>query len=300
MRFPLNMSSCQVYAHRGGAGLYPENTLIAYQHAIALGVDVLDVDISMTRDKVIVASHDPYLSPYFTRDNQQQWIVTNGLLIKNFDFEDLQDFDVGRLNLKTEYAKLYPKQIAVDGTRIPSVQAIIDLLKQTNSSIRLQLEIKTNPYHPEWTFTPEEFMEVLDDLLRKNEFSARTEVHSFDWRNMLYLQTLNSEIKTSYITSDFWLKCDDPKVWQRGYQLAKGQHYPELIASLGGNIWCPDYRDIQDSKLIELTHKQGLGLTTWTVNDRADMLRLVNFGVDGIITDYPNKLLDFLAFKQEF
>jgi len=289
------LNRCEVYAHRGGAGLYPESSLIAYQHAIALGVDVLDVDIGVTKDGVIVASHFSYLTPELTRDANGAWLSSNKpLLIKDFTFEQLQQFDIGFIKPDSEYAKQHPNRQSLPDIRIASLQQIFDLAKN-HPKLRFQLEVKTDPTRPDETVRVEDFMQALNQLLINNQISHRVEVHSFDWRNMLLLQQLNSDVKTSYITSKYWIEPELTTIWQAGHSVASYNNYAHLIAELGGNIWCPDFRDISTQCMVDDTHKMGLKLTSWTVNEPESMQKLVKLGLNGIITDYPDRLLFILA-----
>lgn len=283
-----------IYAHRGGAGIYPESTLVAYQHALALGADVLDVDLAVTKDNVIVASHDPFLNSSFTRDSQGNWLTTDDLLIKNFTFDELQQFDVGRLNLNHDYAKRYPEQQGLDGQHIPSLQQIIDLGVK-----RLQLEIKTNPIRPELTLEPPQFMALLNQLLISNNMDQQTEVHSFDWRNMLALQAMKSSLIRSYISSetDPLLTTETVLTWHAGYDVVEfGGSYPNLIAHLGGQVWSPEFTDLSAEKVLK-AHELGLKVVTWTVDVVADMRLMLDFNVDGIITNRPDRLADLMAKK---
>lgn len=287
---------CEVYAHRGGAGLLPESTLPAYQHALEMGADVLDIDIAITKDNVIVASHDVALNPHFTRNLSGHWLDRNDILIKDLTFAELQQFDVGRLNLASDYAKLYPEQTAIDQTTIPSLQQVIDLARKLKgNNFRLQLEVKTNPLLPEITLPPEEFMPILYQLLKDNHCIQRVEIHSFDWRNMLLLQQLDKQCQTSYITSQRdALVALDALPWHGGYDVANYNHsYPELIATIGGKVWCPDYKDLIREQVNE-AHELGLRVTTWTANTIEEMQRLIDLGVDGVITDRPDLLLHLL------
>ncbi|MBX9705292.1 MAG: glycerophosphodiester phosphodiesterase [Gammaproteobacteria bacterium] len=283
----------EIYAHRGGAGLFPENTLPAYRHALELGVDVLDLDVAITKDDVIVASHDLFLNCDFTCDKDSKWLADNTLLIQNFTFAELQQYDVGSLDRSKPYAAFYPDQQSIAGTRIPSVQQVIDLGREYyGDKLRLQIEIKTDPTQPMYGATPEHFMRVLNKLLQDNHMAEHSEVHSFDWRNMLALQAMKSRAITSYITSSKEAKLTPETLiqWHGGYDIADyNNSYPELIAAIGGKIWCPDFHDVTKENVAQ-AHELGLRVTTWTPNKLEDMQRLIAAGVDGLITDYPDRL----------
>jgi glycerophosphoryl diester phosphodiesterase len=116
----------EIYAHRGGAGLRPETTLAAYRHALDLGVDVLDMDVGVTKDNIVVAYHDRALNRDYTRYLDGSSLPKGRLWIKDFTFEELQQFDVGILDKTSRYGKRFPDQMAIPGERIPSVEQVID------------------------------------------------------------------------------------------------------------------------------------------------------------------------------
>ena len=106
-------------AHRGGSGLWPENTIEAFRNAIDLGADGLELDVHLSRDGVLVVHHDEALNPAIARDNSGKWVEKPTPRIKDLTFDELQAYDVGRLQPGTRYGERYPDQIAIDGARIP-------------------------------------------------------------------------------------------------------------------------------------------------------------------------------------
>ena len=113
--------------HRGARGLAPENTLTAFQIALDLGVDTLECDMAITRDGVVVIYHDLRLNPDITRGPDGKWLDKPGPEISALTFEELQQYDVGRIKPGTDYARQFPEQKAVDGTRIPRLADLFDL-----------------------------------------------------------------------------------------------------------------------------------------------------------------------------
>jgi len=111
----------QIYGHRGARGLAPENSIPAYKTGLAIGIDFVDMDVHMTKDKVVVVTHDFTLNPNLTRDKDGKWIDENGLpAIKDLSFKELQQYDIGRLKPGTDYGKNFALQSPVDGTHISS------------------------------------------------------------------------------------------------------------------------------------------------------------------------------------
>src|SRR3954470_16182887 len=120
---PLVLAGCasrlDIQGHRGVRGLAPENTLPAFERAIALGVTTLEMDVAVTRDGVVVVSHDPSLNPDITRGPDGAFLASRGPAIHDLTYDELRRYDVGRLNPDRAYGKPFPEQQAIDGTRIP-------------------------------------------------------------------------------------------------------------------------------------------------------------------------------------
>ncbi len=132
--------------HRGARGLAPENTLPSFARALSLGVTVLELDTAITKDGVIVISHDPSLNPNITRDKDGKWLAKPGPAIHSLTFNELQQYDVGRLKPNTNYAKSFPEQKSVDGTRIPRLADLFALVKKSgNEQVRFNIELKVSP-----------------------------------------------------------------------------------------------------------------------------------------------------------
>jgi glycerophosphoryl diester phosphodiesterase len=187
--------------HRGARGLAPENTLPGFARALSLGVTALEFDTAITKDGVVVISHDPALNPDITRDKNGKWLRNPGPTIYSLTFEELQQYDVGRLKPDTNYAKLFPEQKAVDGTRIPKLADLIALVRKSgNEQVRFNIEIKVSPLKPSETLDPETFAKTLVELIRKEGIEARVSILSFDWRTLQVVQKIAPQIPTVYIS----------------------------------------------------------------------------------------------------
>ena len=125
-------------AHRGGRGLLPESTLAAFENAIRMGVVTLESDIAITVDGVAVLSHNPALNPEITRDAKGQWLPATGPLIRTLTLAQVQDYDVGRIDPASRYARSFPTQQPRDGQRIPTLAALFKLVTDLGAS-ELQL-----------------------------------------------------------------------------------------------------------------------------------------------------------------
>ena len=287
--------------HRGARGLLPENTLAGFSNALSIGVNTLELDIATTRDGVIVISHDPALNPNITRDKNGNWLSETGPAIRSLTFDELKTYDVGRLKPKTRYQKRFPNQQAINGTHIPTLSQVIQLVRNSaNKSTRLNIETKLNPARPELTQSPENFVSTLLKTLEDQNFTNQVSVQSFDWRTLQIIQRLAPEIPTSYLTAQQdWLNNiqpsdDGPSLWTAGFDIRSFQgNIPTMIKAAGGHIWSPYHLDVS-SEQIKHAQKLGLKVKVWTVNETHRMEALIDMGVDGIITDYPDRLRQVL------
>jgi glycerophosphoryl diester phosphodiesterase len=158
LAFAFTAHAFELQGHRGARGLLPENTLPSFERAIALGVTTLELDIAITSDGVLVIYHDPTLNPAITRDASGQFLERRGPPIHSLSWAQLQTYDVGRLNPRSDYTRNYPDQQPVDGTRIPRLSDLFDLVKRVgDDKIRFAIETKLRPTHPDETPAPEPF-----------------------------------------------------------------------------------------------------------------------------------------------
>ncbi len=287
-----------IYAHRAGAGLAPENTLPAVKQALRLGVNVIDVDVAMTKDGIVVITHDPILNPVLTRDDQGQWICEEDIRICNLTFEQLQQFDVGRIKPNTAYSAFYPKQVPMDNVRIPSLEQVIELAESmAGPYVHYQIEMKTSPEQPDDTVSPEQLAKGVQSVLASYGLTKRSEVHSFDWRGLLALRELTPCPSLSYLTDQQHfaelLKLN-PKAAATMRSHQENMPLLKTIQILGGDTWCPYFLDINQN-LVNEAHARELRVVVWTVDDVKDMERMMELGVDGIITNRPDVLRGIFA-----
>ena len=148
--------------HRGARGLAPENTLPAFERALAIGVTTLELDVAITRDGVLVISHDPALNPEITRGPDGQFLQAPGPLIHHHSLAELRRFDLGRIKPGSRYAAQFPDQVAVDGTRLPTLAELFALVRRSgNETVRFDIETKVSPLAPADTLAPEPFTRAL-------------------------------------------------------------------------------------------------------------------------------------------
>jgi glycerophosphoryl diester phosphodiesterase len=275
--------------HRGCRGLRPENTIAAYQHALALGVSTLEMDCAVTAEGVPVMSHDPALNPDLTRGPDHGWISPPGPPIVSLTLAQLAAYDVGRLRPGSTYAAQWPEQVAVDGARMPRLAEVAALAASARDVVGLNIETKLFPDRPTLTVAPAAMAAAIVAVLDQAGITARATIQSFDWRSLDWLQANRPDVALSYLTEARTLR----PAWLGGRDPA-GKSVPALVAEAGGRIWSPNFRQLQRAQVDE-AKARGITVLPWTANDATDMARLLDWGVDGIITDYPDRLRAVLA-----
>jgi glycerophosphoryl diester phosphodiesterase len=279
--------------HRGARGLAPENTLPAFQRALELGVTTLELDIAITSDGVPVISHDPFLNPDLTRDAGGRFLDQRGPAIHAMTWAQLQAYDVGRIKPGSDYARQFPDQAPVDGTRIPRLADLFELVKRSgDDKVRFDIETKLSPEKPDETPLPEAFARALVAEIRKAGMAARAQIQSFDWRTLQVVQKIAPEIPTAYLTVQQRfdnIGADRPEGsrWTAGFQFREHGSVAKMIKAAGGSHWSAYFGDL-DARKVKEAQSLGLKVLAWTVNDPAVMARMIGYGVDGLITDRPD------------
>jgi len=288
----LAQPAFDLQGHRGARGLMPENTLPAFQKALDLGVDTLECDMAITRDGVVVVHHDLHLNPDTTRGPDGQWLAARGPAIAELTYAELQRYDVGRLKPGTEYAKAFPDQQAVDGTRVPRLADLFELVRKSgNTRVGFDCETKVSPLEPTATLPPAEFTRRVIAEIRLAGMQARTTVQSFDWRTLQQVQTEAPEIRTMYLSSPRTLaRAPDggPSPWLAGFDADQhGGIVPRAVHAAGGRLWAPNQTYLTPALRNE-ARALGIAVIPWTVNDPAMINKLLDMQVDGLISDRPD------------
>lgn len=278
--------------HRGARGLAPENTLAAFQVALDLGVDTLECDLAITKDGVVVIHHDLRLNPDTTRGPDGKWLPGPGPLISELTHAELQAYDVGRLRPGSDYAGQFPLQKAVDGARIPTLEALFDLVKKSgNTRVGFDCETKLSPLQPAATLPPEAFTRRVIDEVRRAGLQQRVMVQSFDWRTLQVLQKEAPEIRALYLTTPRTLQPapdGQPSPWLAGFTPERhGGSVPKAVFAAGGRLWAPNHATLTPALRAE-ARALGISVIPWTVNEPDAINRLLDMGVDGIISDRPD------------
>lgn len=287
--------------HRGARGLMPENTLPAFARALSIGVSTLELDLAVTSDLHVVVIHNPRLEPDIAREASGEWLLQSSPSIHSMTLEAVKSYDVGRLNPDSKYAKRYPHQQPVDGTSVPTLGDVFKLVSQAdNDLVRFNIEIKLDLENPELTLPPKQFVQAALKVIQRYKMTNRVTVQSFDWRALQVVQDLAPNIATSYLTANqsgsnnLQTGMPGTSPWLNGFDVDDFDgSAPRAIKAAGGDVWSPCHQEVSAGS-IKLAHELGLPVTVWTVNQPDRMRELVNMGVDGIITDYPDRLRQVL------
>ncbi len=297
----LTLAGCatrfDLQAHRGGRGLAPENTLTAFSSAMDIGVTTLELDVGITKDGVVVVSHDRHLNPDLVRDAKGAHLNERGALIGSLSFAELQRLDVGRIKPGSNYASTFATQKGADGERIPSLKSLFALAEKRGArDLRFNIETKISPLAASDTLPPELFVRALITEIRNAGLTARATIQSFDWRTLQIAQKEAPEIVTVHLTSQQGtgdtVQAGKPGAspWLAGLDVDNFAGSPaRAVKAAGGSVWSPNFRDITEP-LVRDAQSLGLQVIPWTANESTDLARLLDWKVDGIITDYPDRL----------
>jgi glycerophosphoryl diester phosphodiesterase len=252
-----------VHGHRGARARRPENTLPAFDYAIRHGVDALEMDMAVTRDNVIVISHDPMLEPPVCKGPQPRAVIHQLTLAQ------VREWDCGAVRNPR-----FATQETVPGTRMPTLDEVFDLASR--GGFDYNIETKSFPDHPEYTPAPEEFVKLVLAKIRAHKLEKRIILQSFDWRTLRAMRTLAPEIRLAALTEA------DPREFTA---ISRDAANAEIIS--------PEYHLVTPEK-VAAAHAAKIQVVPWTANSPADWEKLVASKVDAIISDDPAELIAYL------
>jgi glycerophosphoryl diester phosphodiesterase len=292
-------SAIDLQGHRGARGLAPENTLAGFRVALAIGVTTLETDLALTADDVLVLSHDPRLNPALTRTADGRWLAADGPPIRSLRVAELSTYDVGRLDPSHAYAEAWPRQTAVDGARIPTLQQLFALARDARTPagrpVRFNIETKLTPADRAVAASAEDFARAIARETAAAGMTDRVTVQSFDWRSLRALKRIAPAIRTVCLTIEsngmdtVREDASGASPWHAGLRRAEfGGSLPRVAQAAGCAAWSPFWRNLT-AELVTEAHGLGLAVIPWTVNEPADIEGVMELGVDGLITDYPDR-----------
>lgn len=258
--------------HRGARGLAPENSLQGFVKAFNLGVNTLEMDVVITKDKQVLVSHEPWMHYNICKQPDGSLISKETEMsfnIYEMTYQEVKQFDCGTL-----YFERFPEQ-ELSFAQKPLLKDVLQMMdslaKNHGRKIKYNIELKSLPegdgiFHP----TPEEFSELVVNLIASESNLKRVSLQSFDFRVLNYLHKIYPEIALAALVYE--------------------ENFEDAMARLGfiPAIYSPHFKEV-DKKLVKKVQNLGMELIPWTVNELEDMKRLLKQGVNGLITDYPDR-----------
>jgi len=306
------MASFDLQGHRGARGLKPENTLPAFEVAFDLGVTSIETDVHLTCDGVPILTHDASIHARLCRllPGSTAPDPVSQPLVSTLTFSQLRGYradrnpDPGRFArqdaMVTPLAQLYAERVTADPYALPSLSDLFafaqayagelgvqagktDVQRQRARQVHFDLELKRMPFYPHWIgdgfqgSAPALLEEQVVQQLREAGMVERTRLRSFDHRSVRAVRQLEPRLTTAVLIAET-------------APAAPGQ----LVRQAEAQIYCPDFHFLDLAQVRQL-QAEGIRVVPWTVNEPADWLRLLDWGVDGITTDYPDQLAAFLS-----
>jgi glycerophosphoryl diester phosphodiesterase len=255
---------------------------------------------------VVVVAHDRRLNPDITRGSDGRWLRPPTPAVFELSFAELQRYDVGRIDPASEYARRFSGQRGRDGVRMPRLADVFDLVGSSGrADVRFNIETKISPEAPSETPSPAAFVDAVLTVVRAAGVAGRVTLQSFDWRTLRLVREQESRVAVSFLTSQQAggnLTSGRLSSWTAGFAPGDYGGIPALVCAAAadgtgrpaaGATWSPDYRDLGADSVRE-AQQLGLRVLPWTVNVPADMARMIEWKVDGFITDYPDRAADLL------
>ena len=286
----------KIYGHRGARGDLPENTLDSFKYLFENNINAYETDILISKDLIPVITHDFRLDPSFTKDEEGDWITDENIKIFDLTYNEISKFDVGSLNKLTRYGRRFLNQRSLENQKIPKLDELLELSsKNLSQDTIINLEIKSTPDEKNLTPSPKEMVQIVLNEIKKSNLQDKIIISSFDWRILREVKNQSPEISRAYLTfqQEKGMKIKktiySKSPWIDHIPLTIVYDLPKIIKELGGSAWHPYYKDI-NKKAVKDAHDYNLPVNVWTVNDEYNMLKMIEYEVDGIMTDYPLKL----------
>jgi glycerophosphoryl diester phosphodiesterase len=260
-------ANIQVHGHRGARAMRPENTIPAFEYAIDQGVDALEMDVAVTKDEVLVISHDPVLNPEICRG------LAGTKVIREMTFAELRKWDCGSLANPH-----FPKQTPVPGTRIPTLEEVLALAPRGNFLFNIETKIFKDK--PQYTPPPDRFAELLLHAIDRHQLRSRVIVQSFDFRTLQAMKKIAPDIRLAALDED-----------------EKLGDFVTVAHSAGAGIISPEKGMVTPSRVLA-AHQARLQVIPWTANTPQEWDALITAGVDAIISDDPAALIAHLKQKK--
>lgn len=283
-------TALDLQGHRGARGLKPENTWPAFEDAIKFGMTTLELDTVVTRDSQIIIHHDSESNPNLCQGDDGSKIPKKS--IYDWNLKELQSLDCGSLrNPKFPEAELIPK------TRLLSLDEFFQKVALAEKTYKRNLFFNIETKFPEDYVVPEskvkEHVDLLVVAIQKAKVEDRATIQSFDLRTISYLKSLKTKIRGSALFAPSYPQGIRLTL---GFGGSIGSNIILAANSVKADIISP-YHLYVTREFVKEAHDAGLEVIPWTVNDKEKMRILLDLGVDGIISDYPNRLIEVFREK---
>jgi glycerophosphoryl diester phosphodiesterase len=259
-------------------------------------INAYETDILISKDLIPVITHDFRLDPSLTKDKEGNWIKDENIKIFDLTYDEISKFDVGSLNKLTRYGRRFVNQKSLENQKIPKLSELLELSsKNVLQNLLINLEIKSTPDEKNLTPDPKDLVQIVLNEINNSNLKDKIIISSFDWRILREVKKQSPEIPRAYLTfqQEKGMKIKktiySKSPWIDHIPLTIVYDLPKIIKELGGSAWHPYYKDI-NKKAVKDAHDNNLPVNVWTVNDEDDMLKMIEYGVDGIMTDYPLRL----------
>ena len=264
-----------IQGHRGCRGLYPENSLPAFQHALEMGVTVLEMDVCLSADGQVVVSHEPYMNPLYASFPDGSPVTNTSINLFQKPYSEIKSFDVG-----SRGNKLFPEQARV-ATYKPLLSEVLALgeafARKTGRKIYYNIEIKSEPseYGKSQPLTVKEFADRVWTVISGHISPSVLILQSFDFAVLKYWKMAINQGRIS--------------------ALVEKETPEQMLSDLGfvPEIFSPSHKYLSKEQ-IDFCHARHIQVIPWTINTTAEMQKFSDWQVDGIITDYPNRAPQFL------
>lgn len=267
-----------IQGHRGCRGLLPENTIEAMKKAIDLGVTTIEMDVVISKDKQVLLSHEPFLSHEICLDKNNNEITSSNEHSYNsytMNYDEIKSCDCG--------SKTHPRFLEQQKLKTykPLLSEVIDFTENyiaknyPGRKIQYNIETKSDPkgdniYHP----LPEQFVDLLIAVIQSKNITERVYIQSFDVRTLQHLHKKYPEFKTVLLVEN---------------KMSINKNLKLL--GFSPDVYSPEFI-LLDAKKVKELQKKGIKVIPWTINKKEDMQKIIDFGVDGLITDYPDRYFE--------
>ena len=293
----------RIYGHRGARGEIAENSIEGFKHTFALGIKAVEFDVVISKDKIPVLYHYFHLISDIVKDEKGNWLKNSELKVFDKSYEELRKYNIGGLNPESKHGKRFKEQKLLKNAKIPKLSELLELAsRKENKDVFLNIEVKSTPFKLGLTPIPSDTVSLILKDIDTHKLEDRIIISSFDWRILYELKKQNPRILRGFITLQQDLSTTKKNIYENSPWMAKNYSLdelfllPNIIKSLEGHVWSAFYRDVTKQN-VELAHKHGLATCVWTVNREQDIIRMIEYGVDGIITDYPKKVQEICKSK---